>query len=83
VPVVLGGGPRPVRTGTKAFEAGGVLRASTANAALVVCALPMPNLVRTIASALYVVAMASFLPIMFLAMRAQRRAKREDGTRRA
>jgi len=75
VPVVLGGGPTPVRVGTTALDRGGALRVATANAALFVCALPVSSLVRVAASILYVAAMASFLPIMFLAMRAQRRAK--------
>ncbi|UJP08947.1 multicopper oxidase domain-containing protein [Microbacterium sp. KUDC0406] len=75
VPVVLGGGPSPVRTGTAAFDRGAAWRVTTANAALAVCALPVSSLSRVVASMLYLIAMASFLPIMFLAMRAQRRAK--------
>ncbi len=74
-PVVLGGGPTPVRVGTTAFDQLGPLRVAIANVALVVCALPVSSLIRVAASILYVIAMASFLPIMFVAMRAQRRAK--------
>ncbi|MGO2744979.1 multicopper oxidase domain-containing protein [Microbacterium sp.] len=80
IPVVLGGGPTPVRVGTAAFDRLGVLRVSTANAALLVCALPVSSLMRVAASILYLVAMASFLVIMFIAMRAQRRAKAEGRT---
>ncbi|MGL3149994.1 multicopper oxidase domain-containing protein [Microbacterium sp. A82] len=75
IPVVLGGGPTPVRVGTAAFDRFGALRVATANAALVVCALPVSSLMRVAASILYLVAMASFLVIMLIAMRAQRRAK--------
>ncbi|REJ04894.1 copper oxidase [Microbacterium bovistercoris] len=75
VPVVLGGGPTPVRIGTAAFDRGAAWRVTVANAALAVCALPVSSLSRVVASVLYLIAMASFLPIMFLAMRAQRRAK--------
>lgn len=75
VPVVLGGGPTPVRVGTAGFDRAGALRVSVANVALLVCALPVSSLVRVAASALYLIALASFLPIMFLAMRAQRKAK--------
>lgn len=75
VPVVLGGGPTPVRTGTRMFDRGAALRIAAANVALIVCALPVSSLMRVVASVLYVVATASFLPLLFAAMRAQRRAK--------
>ncbi|MDR2997069.1 MAG: multicopper oxidase domain-containing protein, partial [Microbacterium sp.] len=75
VPVVLGGGPTPVRVGTAAFDRGAAWRVTVANAALAVCALPVSSVSRVVASVLYLIAMASFLPIMFLAMRAQRAAK--------
>jgi nitrite reductase (NO-forming) len=75
VPVVLGGGPAPVRAGTRMLDRGSALRLATANTALVVCALPVSSLMRVVASVLYVVATASFLPLLFAAMRAQRRAK--------
>lgn len=80
IPVVLGGGPTPVRVGTAAFDRFGPLRVATANVALVVCALPVSSLMRVAASLLYLVAMASFLWIMLVAMRAQRRAKVEGQT---
>src|SRR5690606_4775333 len=80
VPVVLGGGPTPVRVGTAAFDRAGPLRVATANSALVVCALPVSSLIRVAASVLYLIAMASFLIIMMQAMRAQRRAKAEGRT---
>ena len=76
IPVVLGGGPTPVRIGTAAFERWGVLRVTVANAALIVCAMPVTSLVRVVASVLYLIAMASFLVILFTSMRAQSRAKR-------
>ncbi|MGM7666273.1 multicopper oxidase domain-containing protein [Microbacterium sp. A93] len=80
VPVVFGGGPSPVRVGTAAFDRAGALRIAVANTALFVCALPVSSLIRVVVSALYLVAVASFLPILFVAMRAQRRAK-ADGVR--
>ena len=81
IPVVLGGGPTPVRVGTTAFDAAGTLRVTVANAALVVCALPLPNLTRGAASVLYLIAMASFLVVMLRAMRAQRRAMASEAAR--
>ncbi len=79
VPVVLGGGPTPVRTGTGMLDRGVALRIATANTALVVCALPVSSLMRVVASVLYLVAVGSFLPLLILAMRAQRRAKAAIG----
>ncbi|WP_307863565.1 multicopper oxidase domain-containing protein [Leucobacter tardus] len=75
VPVVLGGGPGPVRVGAAAFDRAGQLRVVVVNTALIVCALPVSSLIRVLASALYLGAMASFLVVMPRAMRAQRRAK--------
>lgn len=80
VPVVLGGGPTPVRVGTAAFDRFGALRVTAANTALLVCALPVSSLMRVAASMLYLVAIGSFLVIMLIAMRAQRRAKAEGQT---
>lgn len=80
IPVVLGGGPTPVRIGTAVLDRLGPLRVTTANAALIVCVLPVSSLMRVVASVLYLAATASFLLFMFLAMRAQRRAK-SDGIR--
>ena len=76
IPVVLGGGPTPVRIGTAVFDRGGALRIAVANAALVVCALPVSSLMRVVASLLSFIAMASFLVLMLLGMRAQGKAKR-------
>ncbi|WP_417562239.1 multicopper oxidase domain-containing protein [Microbacterium sp.] len=76
IPVVVGGGPTPVRVGTAAFDRGGALRVATANAALLVCALPVSSLMRVVASVLYFVAIASFLYFMLVGMRAQAAAKR-------
>jgi len=76
VPVALGGGPAPVKAGTAVFDRGAGLRVATANAALVVCALPVTSITRVAASVLYLIAMASFLGIMVAAMRSQSRVKR-------
>ena len=77
VPVVLGGGPHPVKAGAAVFDVGGVLRVTVANAALLLCTLPVSNVVRMAAAVVYLVSIGSFLPILFVSMRAQRRAKAE------
>lgn len=77
IPVALGGGPRAVRAATAAFDRGALWRVSMANSALVVCALPVSSLVRVFSSVLYLVAVASFIPVLFGALKSQRIAKNE------
>ncbi|MGF3056036.1 multicopper oxidase domain-containing protein [Microbacterium sp. YY-01] len=80
IPVVLGGGPTPVRTGTAGFDRGAPWRITVANLALAICALPVSSLMRVVASIMYIIAMASFLVLMVVAMRAQRKAKAAGAT---
>jgi nitrite reductase (NO-forming) len=75
IPVVVGGGPTPIRAANTVLDRGGPLRIVVVNAGLLVCLLPVPSLVRVIASGLVVLALAAFLPLMFLGMRAARVAK--------
>ena len=75
IPVALGGGPRPVRETATVFDRGAAWRVSMANTALLVCALPVSSLVRVVCSVLYLVAMASFLPLLFAALRTHRKVK--------
>lgn len=78
IPVALGGGPRAVRATATYFDRGASWRVSMANTALLVCALPVSSLVRVLASVLYLFAMASFLVVLFGALKAHRVAK-QDG----
>lgn len=75
VPVVLGGGPTPVRAANEVFARAGALRITLINSALLVGVLPVPPTVRALVSALALAGLTSFLPLMFLAMRASRRAR--------
>lgn len=75
VPVVLGGGPNAVRATNAMFDRGWPARIVAANAGLLVCVLPVPSLVRVIASVVVLVALASFLPLAVRAVRAARRAR--------
>ena len=75
IPVVLGGGPRAVRAADRVLERGSEWRLVATNAGLLVCALPVPSLVRVLASFLVLGAMAAFLPLLFSAMRASRRMR--------
>ncbi|GAB3260411.1 multicopper oxidase domain-containing protein [Nocardioides dilutus] len=75
VPVALGGGPTPVRAANAVLDRGAPLRLVLANAGLLLCALPVPSAVRVLASILVLLALASTLPLLLLAVRASRRAK--------
>ncbi len=75
VPMALGGGPAPVRAANTVLDTGGALRIVLANAGLLICALPVPSSVRVIGSSLVLVALASFIPLLFLAIRAARRVR--------
>ncbi len=75
IPVALGGGPTAVRAANTALDRGSALRVVLVNAGLLVCLLPVPSLVRVLCSALALAGLASFVPLLFLAMRASRRAK--------
>ena len=72
IPVVMGGGPAAVRATNRDLDAGGALRVSLTNLGLLVCVLPVPSLVRVIASAFVLVALASFVPILLRALRRRR-----------
>ncbi|WP_367948792.1 multicopper oxidase domain-containing protein [Microbacterium sp. NC79] len=80
IPVVLGGGPRAVKAGNEQFDRYAAARVAIVNASLLVYVLPVSSLTLVVVSILYLVAAAAFVPIMFAAMRAQRRAKAEPGT---
>lgn len=75
VPVALGGGPTPVRAANLVLDGGAPLRLVLTNTGLLVCVLPVPSTVRVLASILVLVALASTLPLLLLAVRASRRAK--------
>lgn len=77
VPMVLGGGPTPVRAANAVVERAAAVRVGVTNAALLVCVLPVPTAVRDVCSALVLAALTSFLPLLLLAVRASRRASAE------
>jgi nitrite reductase (NO-forming) len=77
VPVALGGGAIPVRAANAALDRGSPLRIAVVNTGLLVCVLPVPSFVRVAASALVLLGLATFLPLLFLAIAASRRAKKE------
>jgi nitrite reductase (NO-forming) len=82
VPVVLGGGPAVVRATNRAMDAGGALRVTVTNLGLLVCVLPVPSLVRVVASVLVLGALAVFVPVLLRAVAARHRGvDAADGSR--
>lgn len=78
VPMSLGGGPSAVRAASKEMDRLGAFRFTLVNAGLVVCALPVPSLVRSFNAALVVAGLGAFVPLMFRAIFASRRAARKS-----
>lgn len=76
LPVVLGGGPHAVRAANREFARFGALRITIINLGLAICLLPVPSWVRVLSSGLVALGLAAFLPLIFRAIRASRRAKR-------
>lgn len=72
VPVALGGGPGVVRTATAVLDGAGLARVVATNAALLICVLPVPPAVRFLSSTVALVALASVLPLLVVALRASR-----------
>jgi len=77
IPVVLGGGPSVLRAAMQPLERWGAARVVIANAGLAICLLPVPSLVRVVVSMLVLGALASYLPLMFMGIRAAVRARRQ------
>lgn len=77
VPVVAGGGPSGARAANVEMDRGGALRVAITNGGLVVFLLPAPSPVRVVVSAVVLVALAAFLPLMFRALRAARLARQQ------
>jgi len=76
IPMALGGGPGSVRAANTVMDKGGALRIVMVNTGLLVCALPVPSVVRVISSALVLGGLTAFLPLMFIAIRASRKPAR-------
>ncbi len=73
IPVLVSSGPASSRAANTEIDRGAVFRVVTANLALLVSLLPVPSVVLVLATMLYLGATASFLILMFRAMRAAKR----------
>lgn len=77
LPVSVSSGPASARAANAAMDKGGAFRITAINGALLICLLPVPSLVRVLASVLYLGAMASFLPLIFVATKASKAAAKD------
>lgn len=77
VPVVIGGGPRPLRAGMQELNRLGTWRVFTVNIALVVALLPVPKLVRTVLSVITVLALVLTLVCILRGIFMMIRTKRQ------
>jgi nitrite reductase (NO-forming) len=76
LPVVLGGGPKAVKTTAHELDRAGLFRVTVINVGLILSLLPMPSLVKVALWGLAIATLASFLALMMCAMRANRRVRR-------
>jgi len=75
VPMALGGGPSAVRAANRVLDRGGALRVVLVNGGLVLAVLPVPSVVRVVATVLVLGGLAAFVPLLLAAIRASRHAK--------
>ncbi|MFP8939985.1 multicopper oxidase domain-containing protein [Streptomyces fenghuangensis] len=76
VPVVLGGGPAAVRAASAGLERGRPFRLAAGNAALALCLLPVPSVVRVVGSVLLLGVLVAFLVLLVRTVAGGLRARR-------
>lgn len=82
VPVNVGRSPSGTRAANTVLDRGAALRVVAANTGMVVFMLPVPSWVSVAVSLVVVAALASFVPLLFMALRAARRANAQPVTPR-
>ncbi|GAB2760084.1 multicopper oxidase domain-containing protein [Nocardioides pakistanensis] len=81
VPMALGGGPLAVRAANTVLDRGGALRIVAVNGGLLLAVLPVPSVVRVVATSVVLIGLAAFVPLLMSAIRASRRAKAAQAAR--
>ncbi|GLV50785.1 multicopper oxidase [Thermobispora bispora] len=79
VPVALGRGAGPVRVAADTLDRAAAFRVVIVNAGLLVSVLPVPVLVRVLCSFLVFGGLGAFLPLLIIAIRRSRAARRAAG----
>lgn len=77
IPVAIGGGPAGVRAANTVLDRGATTRVAAVNAGLPVALLPVSHTVELLVSAVVLLALACFVPLLFVAMRAARIARQQ------
>ncbi|MFG3494848.1 multicopper oxidase domain-containing protein [Streptomyces sp. NPDC047928] len=77
VPVVLGGGPTAVRAAAEVLDRAWPARLAITNAALLLCVLPVPSLVRVACSLLLLAVLLHFLTLLVLTTVRSRRIRHQ------
>lgn len=75
LPVSIGRGPSGTRAANTELDRGSTLRIAATNAGIIVFMLPSPSAVRVLVSAVVLLALSAFIPLVFMAIRAARRAR--------
>ena len=78
MPTVIGGGKQVVRAAAHWFDRWAAARLVVTNLGLLICLLPVPSVVRVVVSVMVLVSVAAFIPLMFAAVRAAGRVRREQ-----
>ncbi|MGM7667350.1 multicopper oxidase domain-containing protein [Microbacterium sp. A93] len=77
VPTVLGGGPKAVRAALDVLNRAATVRVVVVNGGLALYLLPVPSWVRVTVSAVILVGLAVFIPLLVAAIRASLKARRD------
>lgn len=77
VPTVLGGGPKAVRAALEVLNRAATVRLVLVNGGLVLYLLPLPSWVRVTVSAVLLVGLAVFIPLLIASIRASLTARRD------
>lgn len=75
LPVSIGRGPAGTRAANSVLDRGSTFRVTATNAGIAVFILPAPSAVRVLVSAIVLVVLSAFIPLVFIALRAARRAR--------
>ncbi len=75
IPVALGGGAGPVRAANAVLDRVAPVRLAATNLGLLVCVLPVPSMVRVLASMLVLACLGAVPPLLLVAIRTARRAR--------
>lgn len=83
LPSMVGGGPAAMRWRTRVVNRGAVTRVVVANGALIVCLLPVPSVVRVVASFVVLVALTWALPLLIRAIGTPSESAKEEAEKSA